>query len=170
MVSLPRRGPRTGSRVSSMFSMRTTSPAARALSTSSRQLSVATHQDDITKEHKRREPPLINRLFDCSVSPPLTHADDPQLFAVFVFDPFNALQLRIHHERPTLAGSQDGGVLRRHPVGGQPFVLPCCDVGIVCQHSKGVQVRCRWNWDLAGKTSSGFTMTGSKSPLGFVYI
>lgn len=36
MVSLPRRGPRTGSRVSSMFSMRTTSPAARALSTSSR--------------------------------------------------------------------------------------------------------------------------------------
>lgn len=121
-------------------------------------------------KNNNNNPFTNNGLFGCSVLPSLAHADDPQLFAVFVLDPLDALQLRIHHERPALAGSQDGGILRRHPVGGQPFVLPRRDICVVCQHGQGVQVWCRGNRDLAGETNSGFTTTGSKCPFGFIYV
>lgn len=107
------------------------------------QVAVSGNKQQASGWHHKNERLLINtKLFDCSVSPPLAHADNPQLLAVFVFDPLDALQLRIHDERPSLAGSQDGGVLCRHPVGGQPFILPRRDVCIVCQHGQGVQVWC----------------------------
>lgn len=111
-----------------------------------------------------QKPPFIpTRWSGCRVSPPLAHADDPQPSAVSVFDPLDALQLRVHDERPALAGSQDGGVLSGHPVSGQPLILPRGDVCVIRQHGQRVQVWCRRNWDLAGETSPGFNMTGSQS-------
>lgn len=63
------------------------------------------------------------------------------MFPVFVSDPLDALQLRVHHEGPALAGGEDGGVFCGHPVGRQPLVLPRGNVSIVGEHGEGVQVR-----------------------------
>ncbi len=44
------------------------------------------------------------------VLPSLSNPDDLQLFSIFGFDPFDSLQLWIHHERPSFAAGEDGGV------------------------------------------------------------
>lgn len=133
MVSLPSRGPRTGSRVSSKFSIKTTSPADSALSIASRYLTARTD--------KLKHPPQSVLCAQWSLLPSLTDADHTQAFAVFVFDPLDALQLRIHHEGPALAGGENGGVLSGHPVCRKTLVLPRRNVSVVRQHGQRVQVR-----------------------------
>lgn len=71
--------------------------------------------------------------------PLLTHLGDPEVFAVFVLHPLDALELRVHHERPALAAEEDGGVLHGHAVCGEALVLPGGHVGVVGQHLQGVQ-------------------------------
>lgn len=68
-----------------------------------------------------------------------TDLGDPEVFSVFILDPFDALQLRVDQEWPALAGEEDGGILHGHAVGGEALVLPGSHVGIVCQHPQGVQ-------------------------------
>lgn len=58
------------------------------------------------------------------------------------------MQLRVHHEGPTLAGSENGGVLTGHPVSRQPLVLPSCNVCVIRQHGQRVQVRGHWDGNL----------------------
>lgn len=55
------------------------------------------------------------------------------------FDPFNPLQLGVHHEGPALAAGEDGGVLGGHAVGRQALVLPSRYVGVVRQHGQRVE-------------------------------
>ena len=81
-------------------------------------------------------------------SPSLPDAYDPQGLAVAVLDPLDALQLGVHDEGPALAGGEDGGVLRGHPVGGQALVLPGGHVGVVHQHGQGVEVSGHGDGDL----------------------
>lgn len=83
--------------------------------------------------------------------PSLSYADHAQGLAIFVFDPLDTLQLRVHHERPALTGSEDGGVLSGHSVGRQPLVLPRRDVGIVREHRQRVQLGGHWDGDLTGE-------------------
>lgn len=68
-----------------------------------------------------------------------TDLGDPEVFSVFVLDPFDALQLRVNQERPALTGDEDGGVLHGHAVPREALVLPRRHVGIIRQHPQGVQ-------------------------------
>lgn len=71
--------------------------------------------------------------------PLLTDLGDPEVFSVFVLDPFDALQLRVNQERPAFTGDEDGGILHGHAVGREALVLPGSHVGIIRQHPQGVQ-------------------------------
>lgn len=55
MVSLPSRGPRTGSTVSSKFSIRTTTPAARALSIASMYLSEQNSRNSLSRMLSKKQ-------------------------------------------------------------------------------------------------------------------
>lgn len=87
-------------------------------------------------EHKN----ICPSFFTLSL-PFLSNSNDLQIFTIFVLDPLDSLQLRVHHERPTLTGSDNGGILSGHSVSRQLFILPCCNVCVICQHGERVQVR-----------------------------
>lgn len=71
--------------------------------------------------------------------PLLTDLGDPEVFSVFVLDPFDTLQLRVNQERPAFTGDEDGGILHGHAVGREALVLPDSHVGIIRQHPQGIQ-------------------------------
>lgn len=80
--------------------------------------------------------------------PFLSNSNDLQLFTIFVLDPLDSLKLWVHHERPTLARSENGGILSGHFVSRQSFILPCRNVCIIYQHGERVQVRGHWDGNL----------------------
>lgn len=154
MVFLPRSGSRTGSTFSGRFSIRTVSPQARARSITSRYL---LKEDKgfffsfLTKSKKNIEfntsSPRLARhaatATDSGPSPALCQLHHPQLRAQTLPQPLDALLLWVHHERPTLAGGQDGGVLDGHPIVWQTLVVPGSHCGVICKHEDGVQAVCQ---------------------------
>lgn len=98
-------------------------------------------------------------------APLLSQADGLQLAAVFVFDPLDALQLGIHDEGPALRVAQDGGVLRGHPVAGEPLVVPGGHIRVVSQQGQGVQTLRDRDWDLPrGAVWSDSPLGGKRLP------
>jgi hypothetical protein len=66
--------------------------------------------------------------------PFLTNLGDPKALSIFVLDPLDALQLRVHHEWPALTVDENGSILHRHAICGEALILPGGHVGIICQH------------------------------------
>lgn len=81
--------------------------------------------------------------------PLLANLSDSEVISVFVLDPLDALQLRVHHERPALAVEEDGGILQGHAVCRKALVLPGSHVSIIHQQPQGIQARGDRDGDLA---------------------
>lgn len=67
----------------------------------------------------------------------------PQFGPKQVSDPLAGLLLRIHHQRPALAGHQDGCIFNGQPISWQTLVLPACHGGLVSQSKYRVQTVCQ---------------------------
>lgn len=65
---------------------------------------------------------------------------DHQLVTVLGPDPLHSLQLRVDHKRPALGVRQYRGVLGRHPVAWQPFIVPPGHLGVVGQQRQRIEV------------------------------
>jgi hypothetical protein len=63
--------------------------------------------------------------------PLLANLGDPEFFSIFVLDPFNALQLRVDHERPALTVDEDGSILHGHAVSRETLILPGSHFSII---------------------------------------
>ena len=68
----------------------------------------------------------------------LSQPDDRQPIGKPIFDPLDALQLRVNHQRPLDRVCQDGRVLRRHVVRRQALVVPLRDQSVVGQEREDV--------------------------------
>lgn len=71
--------------------------------------------------------------------PSLAQADDLQVLPKFVLDPLAALQLGVHKQWPPLGAAEDGSVLGRSAVTGQPLIVPGSHIGRVREEAEGVQ-------------------------------
>lgn len=71
--------------------------------------------------------------------PLLANLGDTELFSILVLDPFDALQLRVDHERPALTVDEDGGIFHGHAVCREALILPGSHISIISQHPQGVQ-------------------------------
>lgn len=80
---------------------------------------------------------------DSAPLPPVCQLHHPQLRAQTLLEPLDALLLRVHDQRPTLAGGQNGCVLNGHPIVWQALVVPGSHGGIICKHEDGIQAVCQ---------------------------
>lgn len=86
-------------------------------------------------------------------APLLAQADGPQLAAILVPDPLDALQLRVHDEGPALRVAQNRGILSGHAVAGEALVVPSGHVCVIRQQAQGVQTFRDGDGDLPGRSA-----------------
>lgn len=82
-------------------------------------------------------------LTDSAPLPSFCQLHHPELWAQTLPQPLDALLLRVHDQRPALAGGQNGSVLNGHPIVWQALVVPGSHSDIICKHEDGIQAVCQ---------------------------